>query len=307
MKTRALLSGASGLIGAALRAQMATAGCECRQLVRRPARQPYEVEWRPDQAAAPDAAALGTPEVAIHLSGAGIADARWTPARKRLIVDSRIQSTQTLVQVLTQLDPKPRLLICASAVGIYGDRGDEQLDENSAPGKGFLPETCLQWEAAAAEASKSGIRVVSTRFGVVLDNQGGALKRMLPIFRLGLGGRLGSGRQWMSWISLHDAARALAFLARAENAEAPLVEAVNIVAPNPVTNREFARQLGRALHRPAIFPAPAFALRMAFGEMADAALLASTRAIPRRLEEMGFRFDHPTLAEAFHSAIASRS
>lgn len=302
MKHRVLLSGASGLIGAAVRRELETAGWEVRQLVRRKAKNPAEIEWQAGQGEGLNAAALGEPDVAIHLSGAGIADKRWTKARKRLIVDSRIESTRALVEALRGLEPKPRLLICASAIGIYGDRGDDVLDEDSVPGVGFLPETCLLWEGAAAEAAKAGIRVVSTRFGIVLAKEGGALKKMLPIFRLGLGGPLGNGRQWMSWVSLRDVARALAFLADPARAEGPAVEAVNVVGPNPVTNAEFARQLGKALHRPAFMPVPAFALRLAFGEMADDALLASTRVAPKRLEEKGFRFEDETLSEAFHSA-----
>lgn len=302
MKKLVLLSGASGLIGTALRAELTSEGWECRQLVRRPAREAGEVEWHPGKGVGPGVEALGEPEVAIHLSGAGIADQRWTAARKKLIVDSRIDSTRALVEALSGLEKKPRLLVCASAIGIYGDRGDEVLDERSAHGEGFLPETCERWEAAAAEAAKAGIRVISSRFGIVLAKEGGAMARMLPLFRLGLGGPLGSGRQWMSWVSARDTARALAFLAGTE--EGPAVEAVNVVSPNPVTNAEFTRELGRALHRPAFLPAPAFALRLAFGEMADAALLASTRVLPKRLEEKGFRFVDATLGEAFHSATA---
>lgn len=300
MKNRALLSGASGLIGMAVRNELTAAGWDCRQLVRRAARGPGEVEWRAGQGAGLDPAELGEPEVAIHLSGAGIADQRWSPARKKLIVDSRLDSTRALVAALSGLQKKPRLLICASAIGIYGDRGDEVLEEGSAHGTGFLPETCERWEAAAAEAAKAGMRVVSARFGIVLAKEGGAMARMLPIFRMGLGGPLGNGRQWMSWVSARDTARALVFLAGTE--EGPAVEAVNVVAPHPVTNAEFTRELGRALHRPAFLPAPALALRLAFGEMADAALLASTRVLPRRLEEMGFRFEDATLSEAFGSA-----
>lgn len=300
MKRIALLSGASGLIGTAVRRELASAGWDCRQLVRRKAQAAGEVEWHPGKGAGPDPAALGEPEVAIHLSGAGIADQRWSETRKRLIVESRIDSTRALVEALSGLEKKPRLLICASAIGIYGDRGDEVLDERSTHGSGFLPQTCEKWEAAAAEAAKAGIRVVSTRFGVVLAREGGALKRMLPIFQLGLGGPLGNGRQWMSWVSARDVARALAFVAATETG--PPVEAVNVVAPNPVTNAEFTRELGRALHRPAFLPAPAFALRLAFGEMADAALLASTRVLPRRLEEMGFQFEDATLGQALSSA-----
>ena len=304
MKNRVLLSGASGLIGSAVRRELETAGWDCRQLVRRKPQKPDEIEWQAGKGAGLDAAGLGEPEVAIHLSGAGIADKRWSKERKRLIVDSRVESTRALVEALSGLEPKPRLLICASAIGIYGDRGDDVLDEDSAPGTGFLPETCLKWEAAAAEAAKAGIRVVSTRFGIVLAKEGGALKQMLPVFRWGLGGPLGNGRQWMSWVSLRDVARALAFLADPAQAEGPAVEAVNVVAPNAVTNAEFARQLGKELHRPAFLPVPGFVLRLVFGEMADAALLASMRVRPKRLEEMGFRFEDTMLWEAFHSAMA---
>ncbi len=300
MKKVVLLSGASGLIGSALRGELTAGSWECRQLVRRKAQGPGEVEWHPGSGVGPDVLTLGEPEVAIHLSGAGIADQRWTAARKKLIVDSRIDSTRALVAALSGLEKKPRLLVCASAIGIYGDRGDEVLDEGSAHGEGFLPETCERWEAAAAEAAQAGIRVISARFGIVLAKQGGAMARMLPIFRMGMGGPLGSGRQWMSWVSARDTARALAFMAGTE--DGPAVEAVNVVAPNPVTNAEFTQEIGRALHRPAVLPAPAFALRLAFGEMADAALLASTRVQPKRLKEMGFRFEDATLGEAFSSA-----
>lgn len=303
VKKFALLSGASGLIGAALRKQLAAEGWQCRQLVRRNVQTPYEVEWHAGQNfAEPDLEKLGEPEIAIHLSGTGIADKRWSEARKRLIAESRIGSTRILVTMLSKLENKPRLMICASAIGIYGERGDEFLDEDSTPGTGFLSELCRKWEAAAAEAAQAGIHVISARFGVVLDKDGGALARILPLFRLGLGGPLGSGRQWMSWISAQDTARALAFLANRANREFPAVEAVNVVAPNPITNAEFTRTLGRVLHRPALLPVPAFALRLAFGEMTDAALLASTRALPKRLEAMGFQFNHPALEDALRSA-----
>ncbi len=300
MKRRVVLSGASGLIGGAVRRDLTAAGWECRQLVRRKAEGAEEVEWGGGVGGGLDPVALGEPEVAIHLSGAGIAEQRWSAARKRLIVESRVESTRALVEVLQGLEEKPRLLICASAIGIYGDRGDEALDEGSSHGTGFLPETCEKWEAAAAEAARVGIRVVSARFGVVLAKEGGALKRMLPLFRLGLGGPLGNGRQWMSWVSARDTARALVFLAGTE--DGPSVEAVNVVAPHPVRNGEFTRELGGVLRRPAFLPAPAFALRLAFGEMADAALLASTRVVPKRLQEMGFQFEDARLAEAFRSA-----
>ncbi len=305
MKSHVLLSGASGLIGTALRESLAGAGYGCKQLVRRPARSSEEIEWHPGAGQMLDANRLQGTEIAIHLSGANISSMRWTNARKRVLVESRVEPTRALAAALCRTEPRPKVLVCASAIGIYGERGDEVVDENSAPGKGFLPETCLAWEASAAEAAECGIRVVSARFGIVLSPKGGALAKMLPLFRLGLGGPLGNGRQWMSWISLEDVTRALIFLGQRalDDPSAPPVEAVNVVAPNSVRNIDFARQLGRALHRPAILPAPAFALRLAFGEMADQALLASARVVPMRLQQKGFEFRHPTLAEALRHEL----
>jgi uncharacterized protein (TIGR01777 family) len=305
MKPQVLLSGASGLIGTALRETLAQQGYPCKQLVRRPARTSEELEWNPQSGKTPDSSRLSGTEIAIHLSGANISSARWTDARKRILVESRVEPTRALAAALCQTEPRPKVLVCASAIGIYGERGDEVVDENSAPGQGFLPETCLAWEAAAAEAAACGIRVVSARFGIVLSPKGGALAKMLPLFRLGLGGPLGNGREWMSWISLEDTARALIFLGQSaiDDPSAPPVETVNVVAPSPVRNVDFTRQLGRALHRPAILPAPAFALRLAFGEMADQALLASTRVAPARLQQKGFQFHHPTLAEALRHEL----
>ena len=307
MKPQVLLSGSSGLIGSALRHQLAQSGYPCRQLVRRPARTAEELEWHPESGRGPDPALLRGAEIAIHLSGANISAGRWTDARKRELVASRVAPTRALASALCQTEPRPRVLVCASAIGIYGDRGDELLDENSTPGQGFLPETCLAWEAAAAEAAQCGVRVVSVRFGIVLSPKGGALAKMLPLFRLGLGGPLGHGRQWMSWISLEDVVYALIFLGQRalEDPSAPPVEAVNVVAPNPVRNIDFTCQLGQTLHRPAILPAPAFALRLVFGEMADQTLLASARVVPARLQQKGFEFRHPTLVEALGHALQS--
>uniref|UniRef100_A0A7V4XTU7 TIGR01777 family protein n=1 Tax=Acidobacterium capsulatum TaxID=33075 RepID=A0A7V4XTU7_9BACT len=305
MKPQVLLSGASGLIGTALREAFVQQGYGCRQLVRHPARTPEEIEWHPSSGKTPDANRLQGTQIAIHLSGANISSGRWTEARKRELLQSRVVPTRALAVALCQTEPRSKVLVCASAIGIYGERGDEVVDESSAPGQGFLPETCLAWEASAAEAAACGIRVVSARFGIVLSPKGGALAKMLPLFRLGLGGPLGNGREWMSWISLEDTARALVFLGQRaiDDPSAPLVEAVNVVAPNPVRNADFTRQLGHALHRPAILPAPAFALRLVFGEMADQALLASTRVAPTRLQQKGFEFHHPTLAEALRHEL----
>ncbi len=234
----------------------------------------------------------------IHLSGANIAQ-RWSAEYKQEIVTSRVASTQALCEALAGVQRRPRVLLCASATGIYGDRGDEILTEESEAGSGFLAETCKAWEQATKRAGDLGIRVVHLRFGVVLSREGGALKKMLPAFRWGLGGRLGSGRQWMSWISLRDVVRAIFFLMERED----LAGAFNLTAPNPVTNATFTKQLGDALHRPAVMPIPVAALRLLFGEMADATLIASTRVLPQRLDAAGFRFEDSEIGPTLHALL----
>ncbi len=236
---------------------------------------------------------------AIHLSGANLSGQRWTPAFKREIVESRIKPTHALSVLLAGLRPKPSVMVCASAIGIYGGRGDELLTESSQPGTGFLPETCVAWEEATRPAEDAGIRVVHARFGVVLSPAGGALKEMLPLFRLGLGGRLGNGRQWLSWVTLEDACRALLFALEQESLAGPM----NVVSPQPVTNREFTRQLGHVLHRPTLLPAPAAALKLVFGEMAGATILESERVLPTRLQAAGFSFNSPDLATGLKSIL----
>jgi len=296
---KVVLSGASGMLGGALSRALATRNQETLQLVRRPAARSTEIQWNP--AATPliaDAAALEGLTAAIHLSGANVAAHRWTPAYKQEIAASRIDSTRALAATLAHLSRPPQVMLVASAIGIYGNRGDELLNESSAPGSGFMAELCEQWEAAAQPARDAGIRVVHLRFGVVLG-PGGALARITPIFRLGLGGPLGSGRQWMSWISLSDAVAAILFALDTPTLTGP----VNLTAPNPVTNAEFTRALARRLHRPAIFPVPAFALRIALGQMADEALLASARVLPARLTQAGFQFQHPTVEDALAAAL----
>jgi len=232
-------------------------------------------------------------QAAIHLSGDNLSSGRWTVEKKRRIRDSRTQTTAALVELLSRLEQPPEVLICASAVGYYGDRGEEVLTESSTAGTGFLPEVCVEWEAAADGATQRGIRVIHLRFGIVLSPDGGALAKMLPLFHIGLGGKLGNGRQWMSWISLLDVVRIVEFCM----AETSLCGPINVAA-NPVTNQEFTHTLSHHLRRPALFPAPAFALRGMFGEMADAALLSSTRAIPEKLLKSGYSFEHPTLLDA---------
>jgi hypothetical protein len=298
--SKVLLSGASGMLGTALRQALDARNAEVLQLVRRDPVASVQLKWDPT-ASTPiaDTEPLEGLAAAIHLSGASVAAHRWTPAYKREIWASRVESTRELATALANLSRPPQTLLVASATGFYGDRGDELLDENSGPGTGFLADLCREWESAAQPAVKAGIRVLHLRFGVVLG-PGGALAKMLPLFRFGLGGKLGSGRQWMSWISLADAVAAVLFALDTSQLAGPL----NLTAPRPVTNAEFTRALGRALHRPAILPAPAFALRLALGSMADEALLASARAFPSRLTTAGFQFTHSTVDEALRVALA---
>ena len=235
----------------------------------------------------------------MHLAGETIATGRWTAARKARIRDSRVRGTGLLTRALVKLDRKPRVFVSASAVGIYGTRGDEVVDERSAPGQGFLAEVCSQWEAATRPATDAGIRVVNVRVGVVLSGTGGALAKMLPPFRLGLGGVMGSGRQYMSWIAIDDVVGAIEHLLLADTVVGP----VNLVAPDPVSNREFTKTLGRVLRRPTILRLPAFAIRLGLGEVADELLLASTRAQPARLTASGYQFGYPTLEGALRHLL----
>jgi uncharacterized protein len=305
-KPKFLIGGASGSIGTALVRSWAQDRIHVVRLVRSgtgktsPNGKADLVFWDPaaDPAIA-DQGSLNGVTAVVHLSGANIAAGRWTRKYKQEIAASRIQSTAALARTLSQLNPLPRVLVCASAFGIYGDRGDEILDEESAPGSRFLAETCVIWEAATRIAQDAGIRVVHARFGVVLSPEGGALARMLPIFRLGLGGNLGDGRAWMPWLTMRDAVGILRFCIDNEGVEGP----VNVVGPNPVTNAEFTRALGAAVHRPAFLMVPAFALRLAFGEMADQALLASARVMPEKLVKAGYQFADPEIATALKSLV----
>jgi hypothetical protein len=238
-------------------------------------------------------------DAVVHLAGETIAG-RWTPEKKRKIYDSRVLGTRNLVEGLTRLDAqeKPKVLVSASAVGYYGDRGDERLTEEAPPSEGFLSKVCQDWEREARRAEELGLRVVRLRFGIVLGPGGGALQTMLPLFKLGLGGPLGSGRQWWSWVHLDDVVGLITFALENE----AFSGAVNATAPNPVRQREFARTLGRVLRRPAALPAPAFALRLALGEFAGE-LLASTQAIPQKAQEMGYRFKYPELEGALRQIL----
>jgi hypothetical protein len=237
----------------------------------------------------------------VHLAGENIASGRWNAARKARIRDSRVEGTALLARTLAELENPPSVLVCASAIGYYGDRGDEVLTEDSIPADDFLGTVCREWEAASAPAAEAGIRVVSLRFGVILARSGGALAKMLTPFKMGAGGKVGSGQQFMSWISLDDAVRTIDHAIATSDLSGP----VNAVSPNPVTNAEFTRALGGELRRPTVLPMPAFAARLAFGEMADALLLASARVQPKRLVESGFEFRHPEIAPALRAVLAS--
>jgi uncharacterized protein (TIGR01777 family) len=288
---RIVVTGSSGLIGTALVARLRTAGHDVLRLVRRPPRAADELQWDP-AAGEVDVAGLAGVDAAVHLAGAGVGDRRWTHSYKQTIRASRVDGTRTLATALAALDPRPRVLVSGSAVGYYGDRGDEVLTEDSPGGEGFLAEVVRAWEAAAAPAVQTGIRVAFARTGLVLAPQGGALGRMLPLAQLGLFGPLGGGQQWWPWITLEDEARAIEFLLERE-LEGP----VNLSAPQPVRQGELARALGRALHRPSLLPTPAFALRLGLGEFADD-VLASQRMLPSRLLDAGFVFNQRTVEQA---------
>jgi uncharacterized protein (TIGR01777 family) len=297
-----LISGSSGLIGTAATAALKSDGHNVVHLVR-PSKtaNPGDVQWDPMRATV-DVAGLEGIDVVIHLSGAGIADGRWTEERKQLLRSSRIDTTRVLVDSLSRLKQKPRLLIVASAIGYYGSRGDEILTESSTTGTDFLALVCRDWEAEASRAAERCIRTLMLRFGVVLSGKGGALPKMLPPFKLGVGGRLGSGQQWMSWIAIEDVVGIIRHTIANEQVSGP----VNVVAPNPVRNEEFTRLLAGMLHRPAIFPAPAFVLRLAMGEMADAVLLSSDRVKPEQMLAAGYKFRFEILEPALRAAVLSR-
>jgi uncharacterized protein len=300
MGMRVLISGASGLVGSALREALRREGHAAGRLARPGAALATgDVRWDPEGAGLDTAAAEGADAI-VHLAGASIAKGRWSAARKQVLRTSRVDATRNLVEGMARMKTPPRILAAASAVGYYGNRGDEELTEVSAPGSDFLAELVYDWEEAARAAEKLGTRTAILRFGVILSKKGGALPRMLLPFRMGAGGRLGSGKQWMSWLTLRDAAGIVMFALREERMRGPL----NAVAPNPVRNEEFTRVLGHALHRPAFFPAPSAALRLALGEMADALLLSSQRVKPARLASFGYAWQDAELNAALGSVLA---
>ena len=294
--SRILIGGASGLIGSALVPACASGGNEVVRLVRRVPNGANELAWDPMRAIAPKL--VSGFDAVIHLSGESVAG-RWTAVKKRRIRDSRVVSTENLARALALAEMKPSVFVCASAIGYYGDRGDEVLTEPSPPGEGFLPAVCHEWETATHAASAAKIRVVNLRIGIVLSREGGALDQMRLPFRLGLGGRIGSGRQWWSWIHIADLVAAVDLIL--ENRE--LVGAVNLVSPNPVSNAEFARTLAHILRRPAIFPVPELAARFAFPGFAKEGLLASARVFPEQLSQAGFQFRYPVLEMALKNLL----
>ncbi|MDD5762667.1 MAG: TIGR01777 family oxidoreductase [bacterium] len=298
---RVAVTGSTGLVGSGVAAALSAAGHEVVRLVRRsPAPGEKAVRWDPAKGEV-DAAGLEDLDAVVHLAGENVGSGRWTVARKTAIRDSRVNGTRLLCDTLTELARPPKTLVCASAVGIYGDRGEELLTEESPPGTGFLAGVCREWEAASGPAARKGIRVVVLRIGMVLSSKGGALPRMLPLFRAGLGGVIGGGRQYVGWVALDDLAGIVLHALRCGDLSGP----VNAVAPRPVTNREFTEALGKALSRPTPLPVPAFALRLAVGrEMADALLLAGARVVPRRLEETGYRFRLPEIGPALRHLLA---
>jgi uncharacterized protein len=297
---RIAVTGSTGLIGTALVRSLRSDGHEVVRLVRRPARAGDEVEWDPHRQYV-DAAGLVGCDAVVNLAGAGVGDHRWTEAYRREIRDSRVLGTAALAEAVASLDTPPSVLLCGSAVGYYGDTGDRRVDEDSPPGAGFLPGVCVEWEEAAEPAREAGIRTVHARTGLVVARRGGAWGRLFPVFRAGLGGRLGDGSQYWSFISLHDEVAALRHLLDTESLDGP----VNLTAPEPLTNREITAAMARVLHRPALFTVPAPALRIALGDMASD-VLSSQRAIPRRLLDSGFSFAFPGIEEAIGAALAQR-
>jgi uncharacterized protein (TIGR01777 family) len=296
---KVLVSGSTGLIGSALVRDLAGEGHVVTRLVRPSSeREKDAVLWDPGKGTV-DQEGLAGHDAVVHLAGENIAGSSWTAKRKALIRDSRVRGTQLLCETLSRLERPPATLLCASAVGYYGDRGHELLREDNPPGEGFLPTVCREWEEATGEIARTGVHVVNLRIGMVLSAEGGAMAKMLPAFRAGAGGRIGSGEQYISWIALPDLIGVIRHALATDFLKGP----VNAVAPHPVTNREFTKSLGRILRRPTIAALPAFAARLLFGEMADELLLASTRVEPAKLLASGYRFRLPDLEGALRSLL----
>jgi hypothetical protein len=296
MNSRILVSGVSGPIGAALLPSLRTAGYSVVRLVRGPATGDEQIAWDPSKPLAPET--VSGFDAVIHLAGESIFG-RWTAAKKRKIRDSRVAGTLNLAQALAQAEERPKVFVCGSAIGYYGNRGDESLSEESSPGSGFLAEVCQQWEEATTPAVQADIRTAHLRTGIVLSTNGGALKAMLLPFKLGLGGRTGDGRQWMSWIDVQDMVGAIHHILKNDLIQG----SVNMVAPKPVTNTEFAKTLASVLSRPAIFPMPAFAAKLAFGEMGEELLLGSQKVEPGKLISSGYPFRYRELRTSLEALL----
>jgi uncharacterized protein (TIGR01777 family) len=297
LHSRIAVTGASGLIGAALVRSLRADGHEVVRLVRHPARAGDEVEWDPKRGYV-DVAGLVGCDAVVHLAGAGVGDHRWTAAYKREIRDSRVLGTAAIAEAVASLDVPPKVLLSGSAIGYYGDTGDRAVDESAPAGEGFLPSVCVEWEAATAAAQEAGVRTVHARTGLVVGREGGAWGRLFPLFRAGLGGRLGSGRQYWSFIALHDEVAALRHILDTESLSGP----VNLTGPDPVTNSEVTAAMGRVLHRPTLFTAPAPMLRIALGDFAED-VLASQRVLPGQLLDSGFVFAFPGIDAAIRAAL----
>lgn len=293
------IAGASGLLGSALVSDVENEGHEIVRLVRNSPRA-NEIEWHPNQDAI-DAEKLAGFDAIVNLAGENVAEGRWTEEKKRKIHDSRVHGTHLLSEAIAKLSHKPRVFLCASATGIYGDRGDETLDEHSESGGGFLAGVCREWEKATEPAHRAGVRVVNLRFGPILAREGGMLEKMLTPFKMGVGGKIGSGKQYISWVAIEDATAAMKLALNDDSLRGPL----NIVSPRPVTNERFTRALGEVLSRPTVMAMPAFAARLAFGEMADEMLLVSQRVMPKKLQTAGFQFQYSDLESALRHYLAS--
>jgi len=294
-----LITGSTGLIGSELQKDLAAKGYELLLASRTAKTGPEHIEWSVEDGFA-DPDKLEGIDVVVHLAGESISGLRWTDDKKKAIRDSRVLGTRNVVEAIAQLKNRPKTFIAASALGFYGERGDEEVTESSPAGDDFLAGVCKEWEAESRRAEDAGIRTVLLRSGIVLSKDGGALGTMLVPFKLGLGGVVGDGKQWMSWISLTDEIAIINYVIENENIRG----AVNAVSPNPVTNHEFTKTLGEVLYRPTILPVPEFAVSMLFGEMGDALLLGSTKIIPKRLEDAGFEFRYPNLKEAIEAAVS---
>jgi uncharacterized protein (TIGR01777 family) len=292
------IAGASGLVGSAFVPSLEADGIEVTRMVR-DSPKANEIEWHPNQDEM-DPAKLAGFDAIVNLAGENIAEGRWTDEKKKKIHDSRVHGTHLLSEAMAKLSTRPRVFLCASATGIYGDRGDDILDEQSESGGGFLAGVCREWEKATDPAANAGVRVVNLRFGPIVARNGGLLEKMLTPFKMGLGGKVGSGKQYVSWVAIDDVVDAMRQALNDESIRGP----VNVVSPNPVTNEEFTKALGNALNRPTALAMPAFAARLAFGEMADEMLLVSQRVVPKKLTAAGFKFQCPELRNALDKYLS---